>query len=73
MAIIDIKGAVTGRQSLNTPELKTGFELGEYGTRDQIDAPNWVPTGSHELYRSMGSGWSSSVVFGEHIRAGVFA
>ena len=73
MAIIDINGAVTGRQSLNTDELKTGLELGEFGAQGQIDATNWVPSGSHELHQLRGSGWSSSVVFGEHIRAGVFA
>ena len=72
MAIIDIKSAVTGRQWLGLSDLKTGMELGEFGTKDQIDAPQWVPSGSHEMQQSSGGVWSHSIVYGEHIRAGVF-
>jgi len=73
MATIDIKSAITGTQMLHSSELQPGFSLGDYGTKGQIDAPNWAPSGSHERYEMAGDGWEHSVIYGERLRDGVFA
>ncbi len=73
MATIDIKSAITGTQMLHSSELQPGFALCDFGTRGQIDAPNWSPSGSHERYETSGDGWAHSVIYGERLRAGVFA
>ena len=73
MATIDIKSAITGTQMLRRSELQPGFAIGDFGTRYQIDAPNWEPSGSHERHEMAGDGWELSVIYGERLRAGVFA
>ena len=70
MPTIDINTTITGTSSLFAQNLKPGIDLGDLDTRSLIDAPIWVPTGSHELYRSTRSGWSPSIVSGEHLRPG---
>lgn len=71
--IINIPGAITGTQMLGSHELKAGIGCGSFETSGQIDAPHWVPTGSHELHETQGNGWTHQIVFGEHYRAGSFA
>ena len=69
--INNINSALTGRAWVGPNLTKPGFGPGDVSARDVIDAPEWVPTGSHELYECKGAGWTHQVVFAEHFRAGV--
>lgn len=68
--INNLNSALTGSEWVAPGCTKAGFDPGDFSTRDVIDAPEWVPTGGHELYELNGSGWTHLIVFGEHSRAG---
>lgn len=68
-----INSPVTGSNWVVPSRRKPGCEHDDFGARDLIDAPDWVPTGSHELHETQGNGWTHQIVFGEHFRAGLFS
>jgi hypothetical protein len=73
MQTIDMNTAITGTSRLFPGDIKPGIDLGDLDTRSLIDAPIWVPTGSHELYETQGRGWTISNIFGEHVRPGAWS
>lgn len=70
-SINNTNSALTGRATAGSHLTKPGFDRGDISACDVIDAPEWVPTGSHAFYEITGANWVYQVVFAEHFRAGV--
>lgn len=72
MATIDIKSAITGTATA-AQGLKPGMWAADFAAHDVIDAPGYVPSGSHENYEIKLSSGTHAFVFGESIRPGALA
>ena len=66
--INDVKNATTGAAFLYTSAVKPGLAYNDPAIDGLIDAPDWVPTGSHRAVCNKLTG--STIVFGETGRPG---
>ena len=69
--INNINSALTGSGWLKPNLAKPDFGPADFAARDVIDAPDWVPTGGHQLYECSGAGWKHQLIWAEQFRAGV--
>lgn len=75
MYTIDLNQSLTGYGRLHERQLKADFSCLDESAQGVIDAPDWLPTGSHQerlLDRLPESTYDMRIVYGELLRDGVW-